>query len=165
MKIMEYSFKNPTCGLLEGEDFFEELLGYLRRQPDKSYLLTVGTDSCQLKDCSSFVSVVAIQRIGHGGRYFWNRFYRRKFEALRPRIYTEAEQSLKLARRLTTDLEERIENMQDFNIDWEIHVDIGGNGPTRDMINEIVGMIRGSGYTVRTKPEAYCAAVVADRHV
>ncbi len=163
---MEYSFKNPTCGLLKGTDFLDELVNYLRRQPEQSYLLTVGTDSCQLKDCSSFVSVVAIQRLGHGGRYFWNRFYRRKFKALRPRIYTEAEQSLKLATELTKDLENRLEKIPDqFNIDWEIHVDIGSNGPTRDMINEIVGMIRGSGYTVRTKPEAYCAAVVADRHV
>jgi predicted RNase H-related nuclease YkuK (DUF458 family) len=50
----------------------------------------------------------------------------------------------------------------DFNL--EIHVDIGTGGPTADMINEIVGMIRGSGYEVRTKPEAYCAAVVADRY-
>ncbi len=163
---MEYSFKNPTSGLLEGEDFLDELVAYLRREPEQSYLLTVGTDSCQLKDCSSFVSVVAIQRLGHGGRYFWNRFYRRKFDALRPRIYMEAEQSLKLATELTGDLEELLQNMPDkFNIDWEIHVDIGSNGPTRDMINEIVGMIRGSGYTVRTKPEAYCAAIVADRHV
>ncbi|MGM0381018.1 MAG: ribonuclease H-like YkuK family protein [bacterium] len=163
---MDYSFKNPTSGRLEGEDFLEELLDYLRRAPDKSYLLTVGTDSCQLNDCSSFVSVVAIQRVGHGGRYFWDRFYERKFEALRPRIYTEAQRSLKLATRLTSDLGDKLELMDDkFDIDWEIHVDIGSNGPTRTMINEIVGMIRGNGYTVRTKPEAYCAAVVADRHV
>ena len=46
----------------------------------------------------------------------------------------------------------------------EIHVDVGTKGDTREMINEIVGMIRGSGYSVKTKPEAYGASNVADRH-
>ncbi|MFP4687622.1 MAG: ribonuclease H-like YkuK family protein [bacterium] len=162
---MDYRFNNPTSGFLEGGEFFEELTAYLCRAPEQKYLLTVGTDSRQLKMRSSFVSVVAIQRVGHGGRYFWHRFYRRKFRALRPRIYVEAEQSLKLATSLTADLEEYLlDQALEFDIDWEIHVDIGPNGPTSEMISEIVGMIRGCGYTVRTKPDAYCAAVVADRY-
>ncbi len=162
---MDYKFNNPTSGFLQGEQFFDELTTYLCRAPSRKYLLTVGTDSRQMKNKTSFVSVVAIQRVGHGGRYFWRRFYRGKFKALRPRIYVEAEQSLKLATRLTADFEEHLLRQPlEFDIDWEIHVDIGPNGPTSEMISEIVGMIRGCGYTVRTKPEAYCAAVVADRY-
>jgi predicted RNase H-related nuclease YkuK (DUF458 family) len=48
--------------------------------------------------------------------------------------------------------------------DIEIHVDIGRSGETRDMINEIVGMVRGNGYAVKIKPEAFGASKVADRH-
>ena len=43
-------------------------------------------------------------------------------------------------------------------------MDIGRNGPTKDMIKEVVGMIKGSGYMVRIKPEAYAASTVADRY-
>ena len=32
------------------------------------------------------------------------------------------------------------------------------------MLNEVVGMIRGSGFKVKIKPEAYGAQSVADRH-
>jgi predicted RNase H-related nuclease YkuK (DUF458 family) len=48
--------------------------------------------------------------------------------------------------------------------DIEIHVDIGRVGETREMINEIVGMVRGNGYDVKIKPDAFGASKVADRH-
>jgi len=50
-------------------------------------------------------------------------------------------------------------------INLEIHVDIGPNGETRSMINEIVGMIRANGFKVATKPSSWGASHVADRHV
>jgi len=49
-----------------------------------------------------------------------------------------------------------------YNI--QIHVDIGHNGETRVMINEVVGMIRGSGYEVKIKPYSYGASKVADKY-
>ena len=48
--------------------------------------------------------------------------------------------------------------------DLEIHVDVGTVGPTREMIKEVVGMVTGSGYTAKTKPESFGASVVADKH-
>jgi predicted RNase H-related nuclease YkuK (DUF458 family) len=48
--------------------------------------------------------------------------------------------------------------------DIEIHVDIGLKGETREMIGEIVGMIRGSGFAVKTKPDSFGASKVADRY-
>ena len=41
---------------------------------------------------------------------------------------------------------------------------MGKNGDARDMINEIVGMIRGNGFECKTKPDAFGASKVADRH-
>jgi len=46
----------------------------------------------------------------------------------------------------------------------EIHIDVGEVGPTREMIKEVVGMVTGSGFTAKTKPEAYGAASVADKY-
>ena len=54
------------------------------------------------------------------------------------------------------------ESLLQFNL--EIHVDIGKNGPTKELIDEVVGMILGSGLAVRIKPEAYAASAVADKH-
>ena len=48
--------------------------------------------------------------------------------------------------------------------DFEIHIDVGAIGPTRDMIKEVVGMVQGSGYKAKTKPESWGASSVADKH-
>ena len=55
--------------------------------------------------------------------------------------------------------------MESLKYDIEIHVDIGNNGKTKNLISEIVGMVRSSGYTVKIKPDAFGASNVADRHV
>lgn len=163
--LTELSFNNPTCGNLRGDQLIEELDGFVRNDPQQSYRLTVGTDSRHVDQRASIVSVIAVRRIGNGGRFFWRRFYQDQFPSLRQRIYVEATQSLRLASQLNDVLDNRLEKLTEaVELNLEIHVDIGRSGPTGDMMNEIVGMIRGSGYAVRTKPEAYCAAVLADRY-
>ncbi len=164
--LSSQTFNNPTCGQLQGEELIGELVRYVNDAPQQAYLLTVGTDSRQVENRSSIVSVIAVWRIGRGGRYFWRRSYREPFPSLRQRIYSEATYSLKLASQMNDLLENSLDRLPtSLEYDLEVHVDIGRAGPSGDMINEIVGMIRGSGYTVRTKPEAYCAAVLADRYV
>ena len=49
------------------------------------------------------------------------------------------------------------------NWDFEIHADIGENGATKVLIQEVVGMIRANNFAVKTKPESYAATKVADR--
>jgi len=68
--------------------------------------------------------------------------------------------SLKLASEVLFNLS------QDKNLkfDFEVHVDIGSQGETRTMLQEIIGMVRGSGFEVKTKPESYGASKVADRY-
>ena len=46
----------------------------------------------------------------------------------------------------------------------EIHLDVGENGATREIVKEVVGMVTGSGYAARTKPDSFGASKVADRH-
>ena len=48
--------------------------------------------------------------------------------------------------------------------DFEIHIDVGPLGPTREMIREVVGMVNGNGFTAKTKPESWGASSVADKH-
>jgi predicted RNase H-related nuclease YkuK (DUF458 family) len=163
--LEDTTFNNPSVGTLDGTEMIDELIRYANEAPSEDYQVTIGTDSRGLPNHSSFVSVVAIHRVGHGGRYFWHRFEREAFGDFRKRIYLEATRSVDIARKLTKGFEDQLERVPDeFDFDFEIHVDVGRNGPTSDMIQEIVGMVRGYGYSVRTKPDAYCAAIVADRY-
>ncbi len=68
--------------------------------------------------------------------------------------------SLKLAGEVLLNLSQN----KDIVFDFEVHVDIGSKGATRDMLQEIIGMVRGYGFQVKTKPESYGATKVADRY-
>jgi predicted RNase H-related nuclease YkuK (DUF458 family) len=75
-------------------------------------------------------------------------------------MYEEAALSLEMAETVLALLHK--DGISKYDV--EIHVDIGKFGETREMITEIVGMIRGSGYSVKIKPESYAASKVADRY-
>jgi len=44
--------------------------------------------------------------------------------------------------------------------DFEIHIDVGPLGPTRDMIKEVVGMVQGNGFKAKTKPDSWAQALL-----
>jgi predicted RNase H-related nuclease YkuK (DUF458 family) len=75
-------------------------------------------------------------------------------------MYEEAVRSMALTQQFMQEFD--TEGITQFNT--EIHVDIGSKGKTRELINEVIGMIEGNGFAVKTKPHAYGAASVADRH-
>ncbi len=179
--IKKGQFNNPTKGSMNFKEVVEELTNYRNEDLVPDYKIVIGTDSEEREKGADFVSVVAIHRVGKGGRYFWLRHYNKQALEMRNRIYKEATMSLALAQAL---LEQELENnhipiiagqsvkeaIEKFgkvvlSNDLEIHVDIGSNGPTKSMIKEIVGMVRGSGFGVRIKPSAYAAANVADKHL
>lgn len=154
-------FQSPTYGELDLPEVREKILAFLASDPEKNYQLVIGTDSQPHNGSGvDFVTAIVIHRIGHGGVYFWRRIVNKKVYVLRQRMYEEATMSLEMAETVLTLLK----NDGITKYDLEIHVDIGKFGDTREMIQEIVGMVRGSGYTVKTKPESYAASKVADRY-
>lgn len=50
------------------------------------------------------------------------------------------------------------------DLNLEIHLDVGTNGATKSLVKEVVGMVNGSGYPCKIKPDAFGAATVADRY-
>ena len=80
---------------------------------------------------------------------------------LRDKIYTESLLSLSCAQELVPLLRKAVSPAK---YDFEIHIDVGPIGPTRDMIKEVVGMVSGNGFIAKTKPEAWGASSVADKH-
>ena len=154
-------FESPTYGSLELPQVRERILTFLAAEPERTYQLVIGTDSQPHNGAGvDFVTAIVVHRLGKGGIYFWQRTVNKKHYVLRQRMYEEATMSLAMAETVLALLHK--DGITKYDV--EIHVDIGKFGDTREMIAEIVGMIRGSGYIVKTKPDSYAASKVADRY-
>lgn len=159
-------FWSPTKGELTLRQVIGEVASFIDEDRQASYRLVVGTDSQAKRNDGEaeidFVSAVVVHRIGRGGRYFWSKKkHYREYDVLREKIYTETLLSLQLAEKLVPELRRVVPASL---YDLEIHIDVGPIGPTREMIKEVVGMVTGSGYTAKTKPESFGASSVADKH-
>lgn len=143
-------------------EVINEIVGMMQSDQRSEYEIVVGTDSHAPSGNHEidFVSAIVIHRVGKGGRYFWKRVTEDGIYTLRDKIYKEAFLSFELAKEFMKKLEE--ETLLDYNL--EIHVDVGQHGKTKEIIDEVVGMIIGSGFEVRTKPHSYGASTVADKH-
>ncbi|MCS7239792.1 MAG: ribonuclease H-like YkuK family protein [Candidatus Bipolaricaulota bacterium] len=154
------NYYSPTLGRLSFPEVVNEIIAMMEASPDDVYSIVVGTDSQTYYGEAEYVTAIVVHRVGKGGRYFWRRVVERKPKTLRDRIWREAWLSYETAQALIQAFKQR----GIFDCRLEIHVDIGRGGRTRELVEEVVGAIRGSGFFVRTKPEAYAASVVADKY-
>jgi predicted RNase H-related nuclease YkuK (DUF458 family) len=154
-------FQSPTYGELALEDVRKRIVSFVAEAPEETYHLVVGTDSQPHNGHGvDFVTAIVVHRVGHGGIYFWKRVVNKKKYVLRQRMFEEATLSLIAAEDVLILLQK--DGITKYDV--EIHVDIGAYGKTREMIQDIVGMIRGSGYRVKIKPESYAASKIADKY-
>ena len=157
-------FYSATFGELNLSGVVEKVGNYIHSEPKYKYRVIIGTDSQGHQNgirFADFVSAIVVHRVGAGGVYFWQRERVEKVWSLKERIYEEAYRSLKLSQDLVVQFQEK-GSLADFHL--EVHVDIGEKGETRTIINEVIGMIRGSGFEVKIKPDSFAASKVADRH-
>jgi predicted RNase H-related nuclease YkuK (DUF458 family) len=160
VQVVRKEFNSPTKGPMTLRQVFADILEYVAAEPDMDYRLIIGSDSQPREDHICFVSAIIVHRQGKGARYYYSKRNQNKFMSLRQRIFYEASLSLDVASRLTALLAESGHN--DLNI--EIHLDVGRVGETKGLIREVVGMITGSGFEARIKPESFGASTVADRY-
>lgn len=159
MSEADMIFVSPTKGKMSFDDVFRDVMDYVHDIPDASYKLIIGTDS-QFDTETCFVSAIVVHRVGKGARYYYSREYVHVGRSLRQRIFFEASKSLSLASRIA----ERLAENGHAEVDVEIHLDVGENGQTKELIRDIVGMISGTGFAARIKPDSYGASKVADKH-
>lgn len=145
------------------KDFIEEC-------PSEYYKLVIGTDSHEKKEVDekkdsvkniSLVTAVVLHRKGFGGKYFWLKQKPKQIHSLKEKVREETNASLMFALSFLPMLEKTLNGHLPK---LEIHLDVGSNGETREMIGELVGMITGNGFEAKTKPDAYAASKVADKH-
>lgn len=150
---------SPTKGRLTFEEMMVDIMNLIIGLPTSSYKVIIGSDS-QVREETCVITAVIIHRLGKGGRYYYSKAIHRKIKSLRQKIFYETSLSLDLGSRVARYFAEN--GHEELNV--EIHVDIGRKGDTRDLIREVVGMVTGSGFKAKIKPDAYGASSVADKH-
>lgn len=158
----EIVFYSNSLGRFSMEELTEEIRNFIKKEPNRFYKVIIGTDS-DSASCASLVTAVTVWRVGNGAIHFWTKSEPRVFHSLRDRIWQEALNSITLAQELRSKLQEKLGD-EFFWEGNEIHVDIGRNGPTKDVIDGVVGMIKGYNFEPVIKPFAFGASIVADRH-
>ena len=155
-------YYSPTYGQIDLERLKEIVSSYMSKDKKGRYEIIVGTDSQKQKgNAYDFVSALIIHHIGSGGIYFWRREFIDRIIPLKERIYHEAIMSMQTSENFISFF--KVNGISKYDI--QIHVDIGKNGDTRVMINEVTGMVRSNGYDVKIKPYSYGASKIADRHI
>lgn len=151
---------SPTKGRLSFEEMMAEMMDYITGVPTSEYRIIIGSDSQVMKGRTCFITAVIVHRLGKGARYFYRRRLHRKISSLRQKIFFETALSLELGGMVSKSFAESGGDKHQV----EIHIDVGTRGETKDLIREVVGMVTGSGFEAKIKPDSYGASSVADRH-
>jgi len=152
-------FISPSKGSLSFAEMMADIYLYIGDLPSSSYKIIVGTDS-MVRDNTCFISAVVVHRLGKGARYYYRKKIHRKIKSLRQKIFYETSLSLELGGQIAKQFSEN--GYAEMPV--EIHIDVGVQGETRNLIKEVVGMVTGSGFQAKIKPDAYGASCVADKH-
>lgn len=162
------SFKRPTGQVVSSNEIIATIADYIKQDPYAEYEFTVGTDSQTFADCTKIVEVIALHKVGRGGIFFYNTSRIAKIKTLRDKIYEETTRSLEIADGLLLDVEVLLDedgiDINELNIHFQIHCDIGKSGKTKDLIKEIVGWVTSEGYECLIKPDSYTANAIADKY-
>jgi len=141
------------------EQMMADIMEYIWGLPSSSYRIIIGSDS-QVKRDTLFITAVIVHRLGRGARYYYRKKLQRKIKSLRQKIFYETSLSLEVGGMINKYFAERGND----EMEVEIHIDVGKAGDTKDLIREVVGMVTGSGFQARIKPDAFGASSVADKH-
>ena len=93
-------YNSITHGRLSEQEVFEQIkLDIL--SPQQEFQIFIGTDS-QTYDRMRVVPVIALVKVGRGGKWFHRLEIRNRTYDIREKLYHETQQSLDLAKKLTT---------------------------------------------------------------
>ncbi len=159
--LRRITFRSPTFGVLSFDGAIERIVLYIKESPRDSYKVIIGTDSASAAP-TTLVTAITVWRRGKGGIFFWTESAEKTYKTLRDRIVAEAVASIMLGQEVRSRLRDSLGN--EFFWDGnEIHADVGKNGPTRDIVEAITGMIKGYDFEPIIKPYSFGAFAVADR--
>lgn len=166
-----YRFFNLSKSSMTFDDVFNDIVAFIKKDTKSAYNLSIGTDSQVHEDETLFITAIHVHRIGKGA---WGclKNYRvpREIKSIREKISIETSLSQEIAflftskhlTYLTNLLIPFIEDGADLN--FEIHLDIGKKGLTKELIHEMTGRITAMGLEAKIKPDSYAASSYANRY-
>lgn len=158
-----YTLRNNS---LMFSEVFNTITDYIKADINSSYRISIGTDSQVGSSSTIFVTCIHVHRIGKGAIGFLHKSeVQRAIKNLREKIYLETCATLQLAYVFDDN---RIKSIYDIldnkHVFFEFHIDIGKKGQTRNLINEMTGMVNGLNFVPKIKPDSFCASSFADKY-
>ncbi|WP_456275676.1 ribonuclease H-like YkuK family protein [Bacillus sp. AK128] len=164
-------FQNITENNMTFERVFSKILRFMKLEPSSMYHLSIGTDSQVHLNETKFISAIHIHRVGRGA---WGCLRHiiipREIRSVREKISLETAYSQELASMFSTEhFNEMTEILLPFadegaDFRFEIHLDIGRKGVTKDLIQEMTSRIISMGIEPIIKPDSYAASSYANRY-
>lgn len=174
-KSNEMLFYNSTFTSMTFEEVKLNIFNFMKKDPNCFYEIRIGTDS-QVRVDTLFVTGIVVRRVGSDGigKGAWaclkDYYVNRRIESLREKISIETSLSQEVAFLMDTDFHNEMVDILIDNVDngsgydLKIHIDVGENGPTRELISEMVGRVRAMGLEAQIKPDSYVASGYANRY-
>lgn len=156
--------KSPTYGTVS----MDEIVSIIKEHVENGhgeFNVMIGTDSQNFHK-TKMVMVIALHNVGHGGIFFYEITNIRRIANVKEKLIYETTLSLQCAEQLMEAFV-RLRNETGFDYEEElnisIHVDAGYNGPSCQVIPEVVGWIKSCGYEAVVKPDSYAACSIANK--
>lgn len=166
-----FTFYNVSEKQMSFESVINRLKDFMLKDPRSCYVLSIGSDSQVHQNETRFITAIHIHRVGKGA---WgclrNYHIKRPINSIREKISMETALSIEIASYFTSQyLNELLDLLIPFADDggdllFEIHLDIGRNGMTKELIQEMTGRIESMGIEAKIKPNSYAAFSYANRY-
>ena len=157
---------SPTLGEVSIRDAAMVIAGRTAPASRDEYELMIGTDS-QNHDDTKVVVVIALHQVGRGGIFFYDVRHVERIRNVGQKLLYETQLSLDCASELI-GVFEAMKRAGTFDyaehMRMAIHVDAGENGPSRQVIPQIIGWVTSCGYQAVVKPESYAACSIANKY-
>jgi predicted RNase H-related nuclease YkuK (DUF458 family) len=161
MKLFYSETLNKKISL---DEVAKEVYNYIREDESKTYNVFAGTDSQRNKGKTCYVAIISVTRNGHGGINFINKEVVKEKVTMRQRIWNEATTSVNIFADLIGKFKELGLDTVDTIVEYDqVHADIGANGQSRELIDEITGFITAYGFKAIIKPDAFVAQCIANK--
>jgi len=166
-----FTFYNVSEKRMSFQTVLERIKGFMLKDPRSEYVLSIGSDSHVHQTETKFITAVHLYRVGKGA---WgclkNHTVNRPITSIREKISMETALSQEIAyyfiSKYLMELSDILIPFADEGADliFEIHLDIGRRGVTKELIQEMTGRIEAMGIEAKIKPESYTAFSYANRY-
>ncbi|MCV9887441.1 ribonuclease H-like YkuK family protein [Metabacillus halosaccharovorans] len=166
-----FTFYNVSEKKMSFQTVLERIKGFMLKDPRSEYVLSIGSDSHVHQTETKFITAIHLHRVGKGA---WgclkNHTVKRPITSIREKISMETALSQEIAyyfiSKYLMELSDILIPFADEGADliFEIHMDIGRRGMTKELIQEMTGRIEAMGIEAKIKPESYTAFSYANRY-